>query len=148
MPKLNKNLDEEKSFPKVRLNWYPGHMAKTKRQIIEDLKLIDVVVEMLDSRIPVSSQNPDIAKITQNKLKVIILNKSDLSDSTQNKLWVQYFRMKKQQAILVDSNKGLGIGEVLKTIESIMKEKSEEYAKKGRIRKKNKSDDSRNTKCW
>ena len=61
----------------TNINWYPGHMAKTKRQIIEDLKIIDVVVELLDSRIPISSRNPDIKEITKNKKKIIVLNKCD-----------------------------------------------------------------------
>ena len=76
---------------RTNINWYPGHMAKTKRQIIEDMKLIDVVIELLDSRIPISSQNPNIAEITKNKKKIIVLNKCDLSDEKQNKLWVEYF---------------------------------------------------------
>ena len=74
---------------KTNINWYPGHMLKTKKQIIEDLKLIDVVVEILDSRIPVSSRNPDIEEITKNKRKIIVLNKMDLADSKQNNIWLQ-----------------------------------------------------------
>ena len=69
---------DEKSYHEININWYPGHMAKTKRQIIEDLKLIDVVVELLDARIPISSRNPDIQAITKNKKRIILLNKSDL----------------------------------------------------------------------
>ena len=68
----------EKSF---NINWYPGHMMKTKREISEDLKLIDVVVEILDSRIPISSQNPDVAELTKNKKKIIVLNKADLAET-------------------------------------------------------------------
>lgn len=64
-----KNNDSPKSFPSVGINWYPGHMAKTKRQIAEDLKLIDIVIEILDARIPIASQNPDINKLIQNKKK-------------------------------------------------------------------------------
>ena len=71
----------------LNINWYPGHMAKTKRQIMEDLKLVDIVIEILDARIPISSQNPDIKQITQNKKKVIALNKCDLSDENYNKKW-------------------------------------------------------------
>ena len=71
---------------KTNINWYPGHMAKTMRQISEDLKLVDVVVEILDSRIPISSQNPNISDITKNKDKIIIMNKSDLADKKQNTL--------------------------------------------------------------
>ena len=78
----NKKMNEDtKSLPSTNINWYPGHMAKTKRQIIEDLKLIDIVVEILDARIPVSSQNPDIQEYIKNKSTVILLNKSDLSSS-------------------------------------------------------------------
>ena len=77
--------NEEKSFSKTSINWYPGHMAKTKRQIIEDLKLIDIVIEILDARIPISSQNPDINKLIQNKKRIIILNKSDLSNKGMSK---------------------------------------------------------------
>ena len=65
---------EENSYHKINLNWYPGHMAKTKREIEEDLKLIDVVVEIIDSRIPISSRNPDIEKLTESKDKIIVLN--------------------------------------------------------------------------
>ncbi len=65
---------------KTNINWYPGHMAKTKRQIKEDLKLIDLVVELLDARIPISSRNPDIEEITKGKKKIIVLNKSDLAE--------------------------------------------------------------------
>ena len=66
------------------INWYPGHMAKTKRQITEDVKLIDIVVELLDARIPISSQNPDIAKLIKGKKRIIALNKCDLADNKEN----------------------------------------------------------------
>ena len=69
----------------MNINWYPGHMAKTRRQITEDLKLVDIVIELLDARIPISSRNPDIADITKNKKKIIILNKSDLADESKIK---------------------------------------------------------------
>ena len=79
---------------KTNINWYPGHMAKTKRQIIEDLKLIDVVVEILDASIPLSSQNPDVKGYTKNKKKVVVLNKTDLADEIETKKWVKYFEEK------------------------------------------------------
>ena len=69
---------------KTNINWFPGHMAKTRREISEDLKLVDVVVELLDARIPISSQNPEIAKITKEKKKLIVLNKIDLADEKEN----------------------------------------------------------------
>ena len=76
MRQEKKNNDSQESFSRVSISWYPGHMAKTKKQITEDLKLIDVIIEILDSRIPISSRNPDIAKLTENKDKIIIKKKS------------------------------------------------------------------------
>lgn len=128
--------NEEKSFTSVGINWFPGHMAKTRRQIIEDLKLIDVVVELLDARIPISSQNPEIAKITKDKKKIIVLNKSDLSNEKENQKWINYFNSKKIPAVLVDSNSGKGIENCLKQIENIMQEELEKKAQKGRIGRK------------
>ena len=81
-------MSNEKSCASTSINWFPGHMAKTRRQITEDLKMIDVVVEILDARIPDSSQNPDIRQITQNKKKVIVLNKYDLSDKNKTEKWI------------------------------------------------------------
>lgn len=120
----------------MNINWYPGHMAKTKKQIIEDLKLIDVVIELLDSRIPISSQNPDIAKMIKSKKRIVVLNKSDLSDEEQNKLWVDYFGQKGIVAVLTDSNTGRGVQEVIKQIEIIMKDELKKSAEKGRVGKK------------
>ena len=80
-------MNNEKSFPKVGINWYPGHMAKTMKQVEADLKLVDIVIEILDARIPVSSQNPEIQKLVKNKKKIIVLNKSDLANESENKKW-------------------------------------------------------------
>ena len=135
MKNLNSNNDN-KSCASTSINWYPGHMAKTKKQIIENIKLIDVVVELLDSRIPISSQNPDIAEITKGKKKIIILNKCDLSNEKQNKLWVEYFKKQGIQAFLTDANTGRGIQEVIQAIEEIMKDDLEKLAKKGRVGRK------------
>ena len=86
-----KNNNQEEKLTKVVLNWYPGHMAKTKKQIIEDLKLIDIVVEILDARIPLASQNPDVKEYTKGKRKIMVLNKSDLADEKETKKWIKYF---------------------------------------------------------
>lgn len=118
---------------KLNINWYPGHMAKTKKQIIEDLKLIDVVIELLDARIPIASQNPDLKEIIGNKKKIIVLNKCDLSDEKENKKWVSYFEKEGVKAILTDANSGYGIQEVTRGIENIMKEDLQKEASKGRI---------------
>ena len=139
MPKVdkkNKKDNEEKDFAHVVISWYPGHMAKTRKQIIDNLKLIDVVVELLDSRIPISSQNPDIADITKGKRKIIVLNKSDLSDEKQNKLWVEHFKEKGTTALLTDANTGRGIDNVTKEIEKMMKDELQKQAEKGRVGRK------------
>ena len=120
---------------KTNINWYPGHMAKTKRQIIEDLKLIDVVIELLDARIPISSQNPDLKEIVGNKKRIIILNKCDLSDEKENKKWVTYFEKHGIKAVLTDANTGFGIDNVVKQIEIIAKSNLEKEALKGRVGK-------------
>ena len=130
---MQKN-SEEKSFSKVTLNWYPGHMAKTKRQIIEDMKLIDVVIELLDARIPISSRNPDIQSLTKNKKKIIILNKIDLADDEATKKWQEYFS-REAVTILTDSNSGKGVDKVSRKIEEMMKEVKEREAQRGRINK-------------
>ena len=127
-----KNNNQEEKLTKVGINWYPGHMAKTKKQIIQDLKLVDIVIELLDARIPISSQNPNIAEITKNKKKIIVLNKCDLSDDRQNKLWVEYFKKKNIPAVLVDANSGKGIDECIRQIEKIMQIDLDAHAEKGR----------------
>ena len=120
----------------MNINWYPGHMAKTRRQIAEDIKLVDVVIELLDSRIPISSQNPDIAEITKGKKKIVVLNKCDLADEKQNNLWIKEFAKKGIPAIATDSNSGRGIEQVIKQVEKIMEEEIQKQAAKGRIGRK------------
>ena len=121
---------------KTNINWYPGHMAKTRKQIMQDLKLVDIVIELLDARIPISSQNPDIAQITAGKKKMLILNKCDLADERQNKLWVEYFNKKGIVAVLTDSNSGKGIDESIRQIEKIMEDNIKIQNEKGRIGRK------------
>ncbi len=128
---MSKEIDE-KVFPKVRLNWYPGHMAKTKKQIIEDLKLIDVVVIILDARIPRASQNPDLQEWTKEKKKIMVLNKSDLAEEKKNQEWIEYYRKQGISAVLTDSNTGKGIPETIREIEKVGQERKEIEAQKGR----------------
>lgn len=118
----------------MNINWYPGHMAKTKRQILEDLKLIDIVIELLDARIPISSRNPDIQELTAGKKKIILLNKCDLADDNANNKWIQNLS-KEATTILTDSNSGRGIDKVLKTIDIMMEEEIERQKQRGRINK-------------
>ena len=110
-------------------------MLKTKKQIIEDLKLIDVIIEILDARIPLASQNPDIKQITANKKKIVVLNKSDLADEKETKKWIEYFKKQGIIAIPTDSNLGKGTKETLKAVQNLMQEEMEKAASKGRINK-------------
>ena len=100
------NNEIQGGLHKSVINWYPGHMAKTRKQIQEDLKLIDVVVELLDSRIPVSSRNPDINTIIDGKKKIVVLNKSDLADEKETTKWIEYFKTQKIPAVITDANSG------------------------------------------
>ena len=120
---------------KTNINWYPGHMAKTKRQIIEDLKLIDIVIEILDARIPISSQNPSMKEIIKNKKRIVVLNKSDLADEKQTILWKQYFEKQNIPAVITDSNSGKGINQFIKTVDECMKQEIEQSKQKGRVGK-------------
>lgn len=121
---------------KTNINWYPGHMAKTRREIIQDLRIIDIVIELLDARIPIASQNPDIAKLIKGKKKIVVLNKCDLADEKQNQRWVSYFENKNIPAALVDANSGKGIDNCIKKIEKLMEEIQTKQAEKGRVGRK------------
>ena len=110
-------------------------MAKTKRQIIEELRLIDIVVELVDARIPIASRNPDMAEITKNKKRVIVLNKSDLADENESKKWVDYFEKQGISAVITDSNTGKGVQNVIKEVENLMSEELTKMSGKGRIGK-------------
>ncbi len=130
------NNEAQGGLQKSVINWYPGHMAKTRRQIEQDLKIVDIVIELLDARIPISSQNPDIAKITKGKKKIVVLNKCDLADEKQSKAWLNYFEKKGIPAVLTDSNSGKGIDQCIRKIESIMNVELQTEVNKGRIGRK------------
>ncbi len=123
---------EDNGYHKINLNWYPGHMAKTRRQIEQDLKIVDIIIELLDARIPISSRNPDILNLTKNKKRVIVLNKSDLADERQNSKWIDYFYKHGISAVLVDSNSGKGIDKCILEIEKIMEDDMQKQSDKGR----------------
>lgn len=111
--------------------WYPGHMTKAIRQMREDIKLVDLVIELLDARIPLSSRNPDIDSLGQNKSRLVILNKSDLADEMQNTLWDKYFKDKGYTVLKVDSRVNSLAKIVDRAIEEACKEKIEANKKKG-----------------
>ncbi len=111
--------------------WYPGHMTKAVRQMKEDIKLIDLVIELLDARIPISSRNPDIDKLGQNKARLVLLNKSDLADESQNNKWLDYFKQQGIVAIKINSKTKQGIKEINNAVAQACFEKLERNKKKG-----------------
>ena len=128
-------MSNEKSCASTSINWYPGHMKKAMDQIEQDVKLVDIIIEILDARIPISSQNPEVQKIIKNKNRIIILNKADLSEEKENKKWVEYFAKKGIPSILCDSNKGEGINKITIQINEVMQEELEKQRAKGRTSK-------------
>ena len=115
----------------MHFQWYPGHMTKAKRMMQENIKLIDIVVELLDARIPLSSKNPDIDQLANNKFRLVILNKADLADEEGNRQWENYFKEKGFYVLKVNSQKGQGIKNVKGTIMEACKEKTERDRKRG-----------------
>lgn len=105
------------------IQWFPGHMTKTKRQIQSSLKLVDAVAEIIDARIPVSSGNPDLAKLVQNKPRVILLNKCDMANQTATKMWIDYFKKQNLVAIPVDCKSGRGLDKFAPAVNTVMSHK-------------------------
>lgn len=116
----------------LHINWYPGHMKKTKEMVQNNLKLVDVVIELLDARIPLSSKNPEIDKLAHNKPRVVVLNKSDLSDRTKLNKWISYYQSKGIKAIPVDTLKGSGVNKIVEECKNVTKEKMDALKEKGR----------------
>lgn len=115
----------------MNIQWFPGHMTKTRRQIEEKLKLIDVVVEILDARIPLSSKNPDIAEITKGKPRVVVLNKADLADETVTKKWIDYYKSIGILACTADCAKGKGVQESITLVKKVIADKIAQNEEKG-----------------
>lgn len=115
----------------MNINWYPGHMAKTKRLISEDLKLVDAVVEVLDARIPLSSKNPDIDVLCQNKPKIVLLNKADMADDGVTEQWIAYYKKQGILALKVNCSSGEGLKRISSDLKELLKEKLERNRQKG-----------------
>ena len=115
----------------MNVQWYPGHMTKAKRQMQEDLKLIDLIIELVDARVPLSSRNPDIDQLGQNKSRLILLNKADLADERQNEAWKEYFQQKGFHVVKVDSRNGAGMKTIQNVIQEACKEKIERDRRRG-----------------
>ena len=115
----------------MNLQWFPGHMAKTRRMISDNLKLVDVVVELLDARLPLSSRNPEIDKIVGDKPRLLVLNKADIADTAITNQWIDFFSGKGLTAISVDSQSGKGFSAIAPAIDKIMKDRFERDKARG-----------------
>ena len=131
--KIQRMTDEYLRDDSLHINWYPGHMKKTKDLVRNNLKLVDVVVELLDARIPLSSRNPDIDRFVGDKPRVVVLNKSDISDQNKLNQWVDYYKKRGIKAIPVDTLKGKGVNKIIEECKNETREKMEALVKKGRI---------------
>ena len=118
---------------KASFNWYPGHMTKAKRMMQEDIKFNDIVIELIDARIPMSSRNPDIDDLAKNKYRLILLNKSDLADERVTVKWVEFFEKQGIKVIKLDSRQRSGMKSVNNAILEVCKEKIERDRKRGII---------------
>lgn len=113
------------------IQWFPGHMTKTKRQIQASLKLVDAVAEIIDARIPISSRNPDLDSIIQNKPRVVLMNKCDMADPSSTQKWINYFKNNGIVAIPIDCKTGRGINKFVSSVNEVLKEKIEKQKAKG-----------------
>lgn len=115
------------------IQWFPGHMTKTKRQIQASLKLVDAVAEILDARIPLSSKNPDLQKLIQNKPKVVLLNKCDMANQTATSRWIDYYASLGITAIAVDCKSGKGLNKFAPAVNNVLSERRERLKAKGMV---------------
>ena len=116
---------------KMNIQWYPGHMTKTRRQMEADLKLVDAVCEIVDARIPISSRNPDIDTICGSKPRIVVLNRMDLADPDTTKRWAAYFKGKGMAVVITDCKSRKGINDFVPAVRSVLKEKLERNAARG-----------------
>ena len=116
---------------KMNIQWYPGHMTKTRRQMAEDLKLVDAVCEIVDARIPISSRNPDIDSICGNKPRLVILNRLDLADPDSTNRWANYFKKQGIAAVATDCKSRKGIANFTPAVQQLLSEKIQRNANKG-----------------
>ena len=115
----------------MNIQWYPGHMTKAKRMMQENIKLIDIVIELLDARVPISSRNPDIDTLAKNKYRLVLLNKSDLADNRTNQEWEAYFKEKGIMVVTINARSGQGMKAITSQIQEACKEKIERDRKRG-----------------
>lgn len=115
----------------MNYQWYPGHMTKAVRMMQENIKLIDLIIELVDARIPLSSRNPDIDELGKNKSRIVLLNKSDLADPAQNKQWMAYFQDQGAHVLEINAKSGSGVKSINGLVQEACKEKIERDRKRG-----------------
>ena len=118
-------------FQKQTVQWFPGHMAKTRRIIKESLNLVDGVVELVDSRIPYSSSNPELNNLIKGKPRIVLLNKCDIADSNATKMWIDYYKSRNMYALAVDCRTGKGLNHFIPTVQKALSKTIEKNASKG-----------------
>ena len=117
----------------MNIQWYPGHMTKTRRQIEADLKNVDIVVEIIDARIPVSSRNPDIDAITAGKPRLVVLNRADQADPAGNRAWGAWFRKKGWSVLETDAKTGAGVSQFSRVVQEVLKDQIARWQEKGLV---------------
>lgn len=117
----------------MEIQWYPGHMAKTRRMIAEQVKNVDIVVEILDARIPISSRNPDVDSMVGEKPRLIVLNRADQADEGMNRCWAEHFRSKGWSVLQTDSKSGAGVSQFAAVVRSVLKEQIARWTEKGQV---------------
>lgn len=115
------------------IQWFPGHMTKTKRKIQSSLKLVDAVAEIIDARIPISSRNPDLAQIIQSKPRLVLLNKCDMANQTATKMWIEHFKRQGITAIAIDCKSGRGLNQFAPAVNKVLAKRLEKLKSKGMI---------------
>ncbi len=115
----------------MTIQWYPGHMTKARRMMQEDIKLIDLIIELVDARVPLSSRNPDIDELGRNKARLILLNKADLADSSANEAWIAWFQQQGYTVLQINSKTGAGIKAITQKVQEACKEKIERDRRRG-----------------
>ncbi|MFC8559221.1 ribosome biogenesis GTPase YlqF [Peribacillus frigoritolerans] len=115
----------------MTIQWFPGHMAKARREVTEKLKLIDIIFELVDARIPASSRNPMIDEIIQHKPRVILLNKADMADSAKTNMWLEHYKSQGKTAIAINSQAGNGLNQITAASKNLLKEKYERMESRG-----------------
>lgn len=115
------------------IQWFPGHMTKTKRKIQSSLKLVDAVAEIIDARIPISSRNPDLAQIIQSKPRLVLLNKCDMANQTATKMWIEHFKRQGITAIAIDCKSGRGLNQFAPAVNKVLSQRLEKLKSKGMI---------------